>query len=207
MVELFFALIITALVMSALSAFSLAMASAWQRHDELDSLTLRARQAAVRISEQVRDARLIAFCAAGSLDGSATPRACVIIWKTDTNNDGKIQGAELTMIEHNAVTHELVHYPAGQGDTATVLDWATVTDSETAKEFRKGRSNVPLVRGVYGALFAVTSSTSTTQGPTLEFALKFRHQKRDASNALVPLGNPYTEYGTAVVRAPLPVPA
>jgi Tfp pilus assembly protein PilW len=207
MVELFFALTITALVMSALSAFSIAMATAWQRHDEVDSLTLRARQASVRVAEQVRDARLIAFCSAGALDGTATPTACVLIWKDDTNNDGMIQGAELTMIEHNAVTHELRHYPVGQGNTATVLNWATVSDPGIVVEFRKGRVSVPLVRGAYGALFAVTSATSATQGPTLEFAVKFRHEKRDSSNALVPMGDGYTDYGTAVVRAPLPVPS
>lgn len=206
MIELFFGLLITSLVMGAVATFSLAMGKAWQRSEEIESLTLRARQATVRIAQLVRDAKLLVTHRAGSLDGTAAQPAAVIIWTRDTNGDGLIQGAELALIEHNTTLNQLVLYPGGQGDTVQSLTWALISDPTIITDFKKGRTANALARGVYGARFAVTSATSTSLRPTFEFSLKFWHEKT-VGGGTTSVGEPYTEYGTCVVRAPKQVPS
>jgi len=204
--ELCFGIIVTSLVMLAVASFSLAMGTAWRRSSELESLTLRARQAGARVAREIRDGKLITTFRAGSLDGSA-PAAGVMIWKEDTNGDGKIQGAELELIEHNTGAHQLTIYRAGQGNNTIVLAWAAVSDPAVISNFKIGRTGVPLARGVYGALFNASATTSTTQQPTLEYALKLVYEPPTSSVVETSTTGSYTEYGTAAVRAPLPKPS
>jgi hypothetical protein len=154
----------------------------------------------------VRDSKLLAACREGSLDGSAAQSAAVLVWTADSNSDGLIQGAELALIEHDTNLRQLVVYPSGQGDDAQPLAWAIINDPMVIVDFKRGRTGYPIARGVYGAAFAVTSATSSTLGPTLEFALALRHEKRVGAT-ITTVGQSYTEYGTCVVRAPLPVPS
>ena len=53
-VELCLGLVITALVMSAMAAFSLAMASAWKSAEKTQSLTLRGHHAVLRIEKEAQ---------------------------------------------------------------------------------------------------------------------------------------------------------
>ena len=65
-VELCLGLVITTLVMGAMAAFSMAMASAWKSAEKTQSLTLRGHHAILRIEKEVRNARLIGASRAGS---------------------------------------------------------------------------------------------------------------------------------------------
>ena len=169
-IELCFALLITSMVLGAIASISLAMGQAWKRSEELESLTLRARQAGVRIADVVRNGKLLCFSRAGSLDG-ASQGAAVLIWKEDTNGDGKIQGSELEMIEHDTAAHQLVIYRAGEGNAVQVLTWAIVSDPGIVEDFKRGRTGVPLVRGVYGALRrGIDDQRDTTAGARVRAA-------------------------------------
>lgn len=202
-VELCLAIVITSLVAGALTAFSLAMLSAWKHAEQTQALTLTGNQVVLRIQNELRSARLIGACRAGSSDGSA-PGAAVVLWKQDFNGDGKIQASEMEMIVHDTVNHELRLYRTGQPDPDPnqVWSYSTFSDASVFNLFATGRQSVLLARGVQGAVFQTSGTTGASQNPSLQFALKLK-----AENASMP-GSPQqlVQYGVATVRAPLAQP-
>src|SRR5687768_6063725 len=66
--ELCFGLIITALVMAAVATFLMAVSQSWRHSDQVETSSMRAWQATVRLGRAVQEARLIGACNAGNLD-------------------------------------------------------------------------------------------------------------------------------------------
>jgi hypothetical protein len=207
-VELCLGLLVTTLVMGALAAFSLAMATAWNHAENTQAVTALGNQAMLRLQSHVRNAKRIGIYRAGTSNGSGAG-AAVMLWVQDTNGDSKIQGSEVAMIEHDTAAHELVIYPASQPDGLTAWPAATFdSDPAVFDNFKIGRTKQPIARGVWGAVFQ-TGDTSdlAQQNPSLRFALKLEsgnttgpgHAVGDASRLFV-------QYGTATLRTPLTKP-
>lgn len=202
-VELCLALAICGLVMGALAAFSLAMASAWHQAERTQALTLRGNQAVARIDDLVQHARLIGAVRTGNLDNPTnTTAAGVVLWKVDTNSDGLIQGAEVELILHDPTSRTLKLYPAGQGNATTAWSYSTVfTAQSVIEDFQVGRTSTTLLRDVSGAVFQSSSTGSTSLSPSLSYALKLVVGAGSESGSQC-----VVQYGSATVRTPLPIP-
>lgn len=190
-VELCLALVITALVMSAVTSFVLAMSHSWKHNERSDAATLYARQAAARIDRTIQEGRLIGatYSPAGGYSGANPP--AVILWITDTNGDGQIQGAECGMLRHDPDNKTLVYYYPGQGDAALPLSWDVFTSGDVLANFPVGRDARPVARNIESVTFRTHFPDNATVSPTLEYRLEVAGQ-----------GRTVVEYGTASVRAP-----
>lgn len=210
-VELCLGIVITMLVMSALAAFSMAMSTAWRSAEKSQSLTLRGHHAGVRIEKYVRNARLIGAIRAGSSEGTGSG-AAVLLWKTDTNNDGYIQGDECEMIAHDPLSHRLLLYPSGFADAVGTWSYSTTfTQAAVLNQFPTNRTPLTLANGVYGAVFEASGTSGTTYSPSLKYALKLMvNDAPTGSGSTVAVGGGaalMVEYGTATVRAPRTAPS
>ena len=146
----------------------------------------------------MQDARLIGACRAGDLNSAPAQPAAILLWARDTNGDGKIQGAECAMIEHDDVQQTLRLYSAGQGDATVVIPWATFTSAAILNNFKVGRSYTPIARGVERVRFAPFGTTGTTQNPSLEYTLKIVARGANAGQR-EDQGSRMVEYGTCAV--------
>jgi hypothetical protein len=205
-VEMSFGLIVTSLVMAAVAAFLLAVGQSWRYSDQVETTSMHAWQATVRLVRTVQDARLIGAVSPGDIFGPTPNPAAVIVWTTDTNGDGAIQGAECAMVEHDDVQQVLRLYPAGQGDATTVLPWATFTSPAVLNNFKVGRTSRPIAIGVERVRFAPHGTSGTSLSPSLEYTMKIVARATNAGQEDVQ-GRSVLEYGTCVVRAPARQPA
>jgi Tfp pilus assembly protein PilW len=205
-IELILGMLITTLIMGAMAAFCMAMSTAWKSAEKTQAVTLLGNQVVMRVQNEIRNAKLIGACTAGSSDGSATG-AALLLWKQDTNGDGYIQGNEVEMIEHDTTNHTLKLYSIGQADGAGTWSYSTVfTAATTPANFKLNRQSTPLASGVYGAVFSTNGTSGTTLNPNFRFALKLMVD--DAQSAGVGGEQKLmVQYGTATIRAPLPAPS
>lgn len=206
LVELCFGLIVTSMVMAAVAAFLLAVAQGWRYSDQVETTSMHAWQATVRLVRAVQGARLIGAVSPGDIFGATPTPAAVIVWTRDTNGDGAIQEAECAMIEHDDVQRVLRLYPAGQGDATTVVPWVTFTGQNILSKFKVGRTWRPIAVGVERACFAPHGTTGTALSPSLEYTMKIIAKGTSAGQEDVE-DSSVLEYGTCVVRAPGKQPA
>ncbi len=89
LVELLIALVITAIVLTAVATLAFAMGTANNVTGDLSLKQAQVRFATLRIQDLIRHSKLICF--AGSDD--------IAIWRADDNNDGNINIDELVYIE------------------------------------------------------------------------------------------------------------
>src|SRR5262245_42961476 len=85
MVELCMGLVVLGIVMSALAAFSYAMSETWQASDTAQSLYVTGNQSVARLQNIIRSSKKIGLVRTGSLDGSSTSKACVVLWRSDAD--------------------------------------------------------------------------------------------------------------------------
>jgi type II secretory pathway component PulJ len=201
--ELCLGLVILALVMGAVAAFTLAMSQSWTHAQETEQVSITARQVTARLTRVVQDAKLIGAVTNGAVNANPLIPAAVILWVEDTNGDGQIQGAECAMFEHDTGTRLLKYYPSGQGDASAPLSWAVFTSQAVLTNFKVGRQWQPVARGAHAIRFVAHATGSAQQRPMLEFTIKLKPVSADASDDR----NIATEYGTCVVRAPAKQPA
>ena len=204
--ELCFGLIITALVMAAVASFVMAVSQSWRHSDQVETSSMRAWQATVRLGRTVQDARLIGAFHAGDLFSAPAQPAAVLLWATDANGDGKIQGAECAMIEHDPGQQTLRLYPAGQGDAVVVIPWATFTSPAVLTNFKVGRTSTPIARGIERVRFAPFGTTGIALHPALEYTMKITARGANAGQTEDQAAR-LVEYGTCSVRAPAKQPA
>jgi hypothetical protein len=205
-VEMCFGLLVTSLVMAAVATFLLAVAQSWRYSDQVETTSMHAWQATVRLVRTVQDARLIGAVSPGDLGGPTPNPAAVVVWTKDTNGDGAIQEAECAMVEHDDVQKVLRLYPAGQGDATTVVPWITFTGYAMIDKFKVGRTWRPIAIGVERVRFAPHGVTGATLSPSLEYTMKIAARAPSAGQKDVE-GSSVLEYGTCVVRAPGKQPA
>src|SRR3954469_25756060 len=118
-VELMLGLVVTTLVVAALSAMMTAVGRGWTASDAVKSNSNFTTQSLTRLKQALRAAKQIGRVRYGSLDGLAAQPACAMLWRGDFAPDGvtidaKVQFSELGLIEHyvgvDAAHSELRYY-------------------------------------------------------------------------------------------------
>jgi len=89
LVELLVALVVSSLILTAVATLAFAMSSATKSTDDTSSKQAQVRFATLRISELIRQCRLIC----------GTPGGELALWRADDNGDGQINVNELVYIE------------------------------------------------------------------------------------------------------------
>jgi type II secretory pathway pseudopilin PulG len=197
-VELCFGLIITALVMAGLAAFSLAMSTAWQNAGSSEATLLAANQDIRLLDAKLRPCGLTGGWQAGSLDGTAQPPAAVLLWTADNNNSSTINYSEIMLIEHDPQAQQIKLYQAPMPLTVpdAVFSYATLfSQSSFINTFKDGLTPTVLCSNVVGARFYVGPATSASATPFVEFALTIQSGNQTR-----------VVYGDATLRAALAVP-
>jgi prepilin-type N-terminal cleavage/methylation domain-containing protein len=216
LVELMMGLVITSLVMGALAALSFAMSRAWSQSESGQSSSISSHQAAIRLQNFLRQAKLVGLVRAGSTNGSMSPGGCAMLWLRDDNADGKVQLTEIGLIEHDLTQKRVKLYqvkvPSGMTadayNTANPVTSVAVTDSAAPENFKAlatvwaqplagadpATVNPHAVR-VSGFRIEKTGGTGS-QGLALQFTL-----------VLTKDGNQDVSYGAAVLRSATTQPA
>ncbi len=184
LVELCIGIVITTMVVGALSALWFAVAETWVKSGSSQNVTLTGNQAVSRLESTLRTAKYIFQCNAGSTDGKTTPAASILFWKADNWNgaaDGAVQVAELAVIEHDPASGRLYLYQAIPKASMTasqitrasgVTLWNDLSSASTLTAF-KGYDFVQktvLSEAITGALFAARTAPAGGR-PTLEYTL------------------------------------
>jgi prepilin-type N-terminal cleavage/methylation domain-containing protein len=119
LVELLIAMVVTGIILSAVTTLAFAMSSASRSSDDILVQEAQLRQARLRITELVRTCKLI--CAAPGND--------LVLWQTDANNDGTINVSELVYIERGdgLNTLRLCQFSPGQNDVIALPILAVAT--------------------------------------------------------------------------------
>jgi hypothetical protein len=210
LVELSIGLLVTALVLGAVGAFTLSVSRAWENSDEMQSSSLTSSQVTMRLLNELRTVQgigaVISGTTAPNVSRATVPPAAVLLWKRDgnppnyTDADGRIQYSELEVIEYEPSAdkntgHSLYAY------TATPLidlqmSRNVFNDPATIGEFKKVATRRRLATNLDGAKFYVLNGASTVQRPVFEFALSFVRDKTVT-----------TQYGAVSLRAPATQPS
>jgi len=119
LVELLIALVVTGVILSAVTTLAFAMSSASRASDDTIVKEAQLRQARLRIGELVRNCKLI--CAAAGND--------LAVWQADTNNDGTLNVGELVYIESGGGRDalQLCQFSAGQNAVVPLPSLALAT--------------------------------------------------------------------------------
>lgn len=203
LVELCIGMVVTAMVLAALSAMWFGVAHAWAGSTASQGVALTGNLAAVRLESTFRAAKYLCQYTVGSVDGKSTPVGSVFFWKNDAwTADGAVQIAELALIEHDPVTKRLYLYEAlpatsmsaDQQTRASIrVTWTDLVASGTPGTFKTYDfvQKKVLSEAVAGASFNVPTSGKPNLRPSFEFTLTV---SRPGGDLLV--------YGTASLRSP-----
>jgi hypothetical protein len=204
LIELSIGLVITTMVVGALSALWYAVAETWVKSGSSQNVTLTGNQAVSRIESNLRTAKYIFQYSAGSLDGKTTPAASVLYWKADNWSnltDGAVQVAEIALLEHDPASGRLYLYQAipkasmnaSQITRASgVAMWNDLSSYSTVTAFKSYDfvQKTVLSEAITGAVFNATPAPVGGR-PALEYTLVL---SRAGSSSRV--------YSVASVRGP-----
>jgi len=102
LVELMCGLVVTALIMAAVSGLLTAVAQGWKQSAAIQASTNVTSLTHLRLQRQLKAARLLGACRSGALDNTAAQEAAILFWKGDANLDNKIQFSELALLEYHS---------------------------------------------------------------------------------------------------------
>ena len=198
-VELSIGMVVTAMVLGALAAFSLATAQAWNQGATTNTVGNGQTIAAVPIIANVASARLdneiatslnVGGYYAGSLTDGTGQQASLLLW-TSQNSDNvyTIAPNEVHLLEYDSTNHVIWKYTSTQ--TSPLLDFTQFTTSWIGT-FKAMASQTPLARNVDGMQIYVNTPNSATQLPLVEYRLYFNRG-----------GQAQTRYGAVCVHSPM----
>ncbi len=210
-VEMMLGMIVTTLVMAAVAALMGAVGRGWVQSEASQTGSNLTSQLAIRMQRVLRGAKQLGAYRIGSIDGSAT-EAAVLIWKADSNYDGKVQLEEIALLTHqisgdpddpNTIRYYELVYPSGWTAAQKAVANITLANNDeiyldsSIEYFR----DLPIVeytvlaRKVTGAEFRRYDS-STTVRPRVEYQV----------NLLKSGNTSELEYGTVAIRSAAPLP-
>jgi hypothetical protein len=197
LVELMVGMVVTLLVLSAMSVFLFGVGDVWQQTDPGQSIDMTANRATDRIDHLVRSAMYLdPNFTPGTSDNIGNPAACMV-W-TESNGDGQIQFAEQSLLQYDPSTQTLYEYTVQFPSTWTPAQQtaANITLSQlmtpTAFAASANVVAVPVAHDVTSCTFnVVTPAASTGIRPTLEVVLTLSDGRSGT-----------TIYHTSAVRSP-----
>lgn len=121
LVELLLALIVTGIILAAVTTLAFAVGAANDTTDDTSQKQAQVRYATLRISELIRHCKLIC----------GTPNSEIAIWRADNNGDGQININELVYIERGAGRDYLrfCEFPLSDASIVNLSDIQTLSTS------------------------------------------------------------------------------
>jgi len=121
LVELLVALMVTSIILTAVATLAYALGKANDTTDDRAEKQAQVRYASLRISELLRHCKLICGTAGNDL----------AVWRTDDNDDGRININELVYIERgvNRDYLRLCEFPSSEGSEINLSDIETLVPS------------------------------------------------------------------------------
>jgi hypothetical protein len=209
LMELTVGMIVTGLVVMAISALLSAVAQGWEQSGEAQVTSTYRVQTTARMQKVLRGARQLGAVRTGSTDGSLAAGA-VMLWAADDNLDNKVQFSELALLVHEGgvgtplgyIAYYDVSYPSSwTAAQKTAADTPALADDEiynaaNIDTFRTlaNVNKTILVTNVMGAEFKKIDGVDVTR-PTLDYTLK-----------VVKSGLIEFEYGSVSSRTPTTIP-
>jgi prepilin-type N-terminal cleavage/methylation domain-containing protein len=162
LVELLIALVVTGVLLSAVTTLAFAMSSASRASDDTVLKEAQLRQARLRIAELIRHCKLI--CAAPGND--------LAVWQADANGDGKVNVSELVYIERgdNRDTMRLCQFAAGQNDSYS-LPTLTLATMKAWLLSKYSATYARLIPACQNVQFTVDTAPPYTRRVTISFGL------------------------------------
>jgi Tfp pilus assembly protein PilW len=217
LVELSIGLLITTIVIGALSSLWIAVGDTWRKSSSSQTQTLRAGQIVTRLEGTFRQAKYVCQLTPGSVTETSAAPASAFFWRSDYWNaagdvsnpaafstavtDNLVEVAELSLVEYDAASKRLYLYqakdPAAMNSTeraaaGTVWTWTDLSKSSNLTVF-KGLSYVQqkvLSEGVSAVAFNMPTARAGGR-PIIEFTLTM---PQTGGTALI--------YSVASMRAP-----
>jgi hypothetical protein len=220
-VELCCGMVVTAMVLGALSGLWFAVGEAWRSSASSQAVASTTNQASLRLESAFRQARFVIKSEPGSLDNSTTP-AWAFVWRGDFWNrpaqtatpadyatpaaDGAIQIAELGLLQFDPVAGKVYFYRAKDAALMTadqrlaaseVPTFDRLQRSETRDSFKTLAfvDRTVIAEGVT-ALRVNFPRVQTGSRPIVEFTMNVARNGMTSSL-----------YGTAVMRSPSTQPS
>ncbi|MBW7990902.1 MAG: prepilin-type N-terminal cleavage/methylation domain-containing protein [Planctomycetes bacterium] len=121
LVELLLALIVTGIILAAVTTLAFAVGAANDTTDDTSQKQAQVRYATLRISELIRHCKLIC----------GTPNSEIAIWRSDNNGDGQININELVYIERGIGGDYLrfCEFPLSDASIVNLSDIQTLSTS------------------------------------------------------------------------------
>lgn len=165
LVELLIAMTITAIIVGAVATFAYALSSANSNLDDTSEKQAQLRYTTLRISELIKHSKLICKTSSSEL----------AIWKSDDNDDGQINPAELVYLTTNADRNEIVLLEISASGFWAVQDIPiSEIQTGTAKNAQlvNGVANyIQLVPDCSGVRFTYDAAAPQTRTVTVYFNL------------------------------------
>jgi len=119
LIELLLALIVTGIILTAVTTLAFAIGTANDTSDDIIKKQAQVRFATLRISELIRNCKMIC----------GTPNGDLAVWRADDNTDGQININELIYIERGAGTDylRLCEFPAFDSSVVNLSDIQTLS--------------------------------------------------------------------------------
>ncbi len=196
-VELCIGMVVTAMVLSALAAFSLATANAWKAGESTNpvgggktvaTIPVIGTLAGARLDNEIGAAQCTGAYYAGSLTTSTGQQASLLLWKTAAT-DNAIEKQEVVLIEYDSADHTIYKYTSTS--SAPVLYATEFSAQSWIATFKSGATKTALARNIDGMQFYVHTPTSLSQYPLVEYRLYFSRS-----------GLAQTRYGAVCLRSP-----
>jgi hypothetical protein len=217
LVELTIGLVVLTIILGAVAGVTLAVSSGWRQSDDAMSEMLAGQRGVTAVAQVLRTAKMVGTVRPGSLAGTGAaggePAAAMMIWKGDANGDGRIQLAEVALIEHDpspadagggAIRYYQAPASMPPADAAAEVGPGYLTDPSAPETF-KAEPGVAAAATVLAAHVTAAQFAPGADGgggadpsvrPTFDFALKVQQKARsgDVREKL--------RYGTAGLRSP-----
>jgi prepilin-type N-terminal cleavage/methylation domain-containing protein len=203
LMEMSFALIIIAMIMSAIAGISGALTMQWNAADQAQSIELQGSLATVRLEQVIRMSKYIGMYRTGSLSSVAQNQAAAImLWYNDNDTPaGSIQFDEIALIQLNTTTNELELYevvfpstmtPAQKAAVDLTYSYSSITASNAPETFKAMQyvTAMPIIHNVTGCVLNVDSLGSLNTRPSVEYEIQLSQK-----------GPSWMQYGVATLRA------
>jgi prepilin-type N-terminal cleavage/methylation domain-containing protein len=144
LVELLVALAVTSVILSAVATLAFAMSSATRASEDAAFSQTEMRTATLHLAELIRNCRMI--CAAPGDD--------LVVWKSDDNNDGRINLNELVYIERGT-THSFLKLGqfSNAADPCVPFSSLGLTGTKASLATSYGKTDVVLIRSASNVQF------------------------------------------------------
>ena len=222
LIELCVGMVVTAIVLGALSGLWYAVGEAWTSTGGTQAVASTGNQATLRLEALFRQSRFVFTTSAGSLQNGTPAPAAAFLWRGDFWNrraqrqpapdfttplaDGAVQIGELGLLEYDPAAGKVYLYRAreaaamteGQrGAASEVPTYERLSNPETGRTFAKLEfvERAVVAEGVTGLVLKLPKLPAGSR-PVVEFTMGISRK-----------GSRATVYGTAALRSPSTQPA